>query len=127
MDKEYKRAGVILICNNEILLVKGKKTGKWSFPKGHKEKDENAYSTAHRELFEETGIVLEENLKYVKILTYYKGDYVYFVYNIDKKIISPCIHDNHEVLKVEWVNIEDLKTNKYNKNCTLSLYVKYNL
>ena len=42
--------------NTEILLIKHNKSGYWSFPKGHMEKDETEAETALREIKEETGI-----------------------------------------------------------------------
>jgi len=42
--------------NLEFLLVKNKRGGNWGFPKGHIEKGEDEYATAHREVLEETGL-----------------------------------------------------------------------
>lgn len=45
----------------EILMVKHR-AGHWSFPKGHPVREETPIATAKRELFEETGLVIEEVL-----------------------------------------------------------------
>ena len=124
MITKFKRAGVILVCDDTYLVVQGRKSNKWSFPKGHREYNENALETAMRELEEETGIVLDKNIMYTNIITYYNFDYVYYCFNVDKTIISPCINDTKEIKKVEWVKIEDLILNKYNKNTTLKMYIK---
>lgn len=62
-------AGVILFrfrdgtSEPEFLLLKGRDTGVWSFPKGHPELADNgeAYQTATRETYEETGYKYDED------------------------------------------------------------------
>jgi len=58
--KSHKLSGVVLICNNKILLVRPKKfkkkEKKWSIPKGHIEDDMSKIKTAITELREEAGI-----------------------------------------------------------------------
>jgi len=58
--KYHKLSGVVLICNNKILLVRPKKfkkkEKKWSIPKGHIEDDISKIKTAIIELREEAGI-----------------------------------------------------------------------
>lgn len=52
-----KRAGVILVCERNVLLVQT--YGEyWGFPKGSIEADEKAEDAASRELYEETGIYI---------------------------------------------------------------------
>jgi len=59
-QKSHKLSGVVLICNNKILLVRPKKfkkkEKKWSIPKGHIEDDMGKIKTAIAELREEAGI-----------------------------------------------------------------------
>jgi len=47
----------------EFLLLKGRDTGVWSFPKGHPENEDNdeALRTATRETFEETGYIYDKD------------------------------------------------------------------
>ena len=63
-----KRCGVIVMIKNghseeenkfKYLLVLGRQSKKWGFPKGHMEENESEERTALRELREETGIELE--------------------------------------------------------------------
>lgn len=42
--------------NLEFLLVKNRRGGNWGFPKGHVERGEGEFDTAHREVLEETGL-----------------------------------------------------------------------
>ncbi len=54
----YEGAGLILLSPDlKILIVQDARTGKWGFPKGHRELQDNSdLETACRELLEETGI-----------------------------------------------------------------------
>jgi len=63
------RAGLILTNDkNEYLVVKDSRSHKWSFPKGGKE-DVDTYlcETAQREMFEETGFIVERDYTYDSI------------------------------------------------------------
>ena len=52
--------GIALICNDEVLIVQ-EKMGKLGFPKGHYENyDKYILSCAFRELYEETGININD-------------------------------------------------------------------
>ena len=66
--------GGIIKCTTtgKYLLVKGF-TGKWSFPKGHREKNETPLDCAKREIYEETGIQLQDiqNKKATFVSIYY--------------------------------------------------------
>lgn len=59
--KKYDGAGIILIRKtsegSQFLLLRGLKTGIWSFPKGHPEDRDGGIplNTAIREVYEETG------------------------------------------------------------------------
>lgn len=61
-----KRSG-----NMEFLLIKNKKGGNWGFPKGHIEINEDEYSTAIREVREETGLDVKP-LKGFRVLSEYR-------------------------------------------------------
>ena len=59
MEKQEKSCGTIIVRstgkNKEVLLIRNKNGGHWSFPKGHMEKGESERETAIREVFEEAG------------------------------------------------------------------------
>ena len=64
---------------DNVLLVKGRLSSKWSFPKGHSTCDELPIDCAIRELYEETGVrVPKEHMGYYTM----KGG-GYFVFHID--------------------------------------------
>ena len=95
------------ICVNscgEVLLVRGKKSQKWSFPKGHCKQDETDLECAVRELKEETGVDIQD----IKYSSYHKlrgGGY--FVFPMET---SPSLRigDNWEIAEVKWWDITSL-------------------
>ena len=60
--KREKSCGAIVFRKNgssyDIVLLRHKFGGHWSFPKGHVELGENEFRTATREVKEETGIFI---------------------------------------------------------------------
>jgi 8-oxo-dGTP pyrophosphatase MutT (NUDIX family) len=104
--RSQKVFGVILVSeNNNVLLVKGRKTLKWSFPKGHIKPTETWVQCAFRECFEETGISLE-HLKPTNPRKLFSG--YYYIYK-DVLEISPIINDSSEVIDVAWVPIDKIQ------------------
>lgn len=103
--------GVILISeDNKILMVKGRKAFKWSFPKGHIKQDETWSQCAVRECFEETGIYIPDHfdIKQKKPHKLFSGHY--YVYKNTEEI-KPILMDNSdtsEILEVAWIPIKDI-------------------
>ena len=96
--------GTILVSpNNTVLLIKGRRTGKWSFPKGHSEQGETEIDCALRETYEETGIELSYNFS--KIVHLATG--VYFLYYMSEEICKPI--DTKEVMETSWVSLQAMK------------------
>ena len=67
----------------ELLLLKHRFGGHWSFPKGHVEKKETEEDTALREIREETGLEVLLDTGFRRVVTYLpkpnvKKDVVYF-------------------------------------------------
>jgi len=116
-----KRCGVILqdfeTC--DYLLVKGKMSGKWGFPKGHQEIGESDEQTALRELFEETGILLQAPLgNRIR----FKNN-IYFLFQVDKTKIRPYIRDHREIENLKWFTTEELTRLSHEMcNYGLSMY-----
>ena len=125
-QKTHKLSGVVLICNNKILLVRPKKfkkkEKKWSIPKGHVEDDMSIIKTAIIELREEAGIKLSKKqmkssdkfvIKYEKsgvnkILTCYVVDIEYGDINI--KLVNDMILKNflkNEIIEAGFFSKED--------------------
>jgi len=59
MIRHFTASGVVLNEQNEVLLVKHKKLGKWIYPGGHLEQNETPDECVAREVFEETNLKVE--------------------------------------------------------------------
>lgn len=93
----------------EILLIKHKNGGHWAFPKGHVEKKETESETALREIWEETGLKVELDMGFRKMVTYspkpnVMKDVVYFAGKAKQEDARP---QPEEVLKVSWETPEE--------------------
>jgi ADP-ribose pyrophosphatase YjhB (NUDIX family) len=105
--KKQKLAGILLMVDDKILLVKpnkfkGKKH-KWSIPKGKVEKGISEIETALAELREETGILLNKRtiIQNVDNLTYKKSGKVkklsYFIIKVNKGDLNVKFNKNNEI------------------------------
>ena len=114
--------GVILISKyKNVLLVKGRKVNKWSFPKGHLQSDESSFDCAMRECFEETGICLKDtNYNHYKKL--YSGGY--FIY-LDTEEYNFNIQDNLEICDIAWIPWYKLR--QLRKNIDVSKFLELNI
>lgn len=107
---------IIYSNNNKLLLVQGRETGKWSFPKGHRKAEETAYECAFRETKEETGLEIDES--FLEELTLAAGKY--YVYKLSSE---PALHtiDDNEIMDLDWVPLSMLA--KYMYNCDVRSYI----
>ena len=102
--RSHKVYGVICMSTNHtILLVRGRQTNKWSFPKGHLKGSEMAHECALREFREETGILLEPN-RFSKIIKLFAGEY--YVYHTTEMDVVP--EDNSEICDAGWFTLRDI-------------------
>lgn len=119
--QSYKRkpeapvAGAVLQSAGNFLLVRGRHSGKWSFPKGHKEHQESLEETIQREVQEEVGI---------KSLPPYVSEFqgrvgTYRVFNLATKQ-RPSPQDLDEVDAADWFSLEEIST--MNLNVDTSYY-----
>jgi len=108
------RGGVILICEDKILLVFNRESSKWSFPKGHAEKtDLSFYDVAFRELYEETGITLSKSsihsYKWISVSSF--SFTVYYFALLDSELINTfdlIPIDKNEIETVQWISVSDI-------------------
>ncbi|NMB48532.1 NUDIX domain-containing protein [Candidatus Kuenenbacteria bacterium] len=70
MNKTVSAGGVVIGPDNKIVVV-NQNGNSWSLPKGHIDLGEDELSAAKREIYEETGIELE-NLQVIKKLGTYE-------------------------------------------------------
>jgi 8-oxo-dGTP pyrophosphatase MutT (NUDIX family) len=101
-----KKCGIIYYneLDKTYLLVLGKKSYKWGFPKGHMEMGETEEDTAIREFYEETGIEIQQYHLDTKIK--FKNNIYFKVNCLVKPIIN--IQDTNEIVKVSWMSIQDI-------------------
>ena len=107
--REQHVYGTILISpKGKLLVVKGRKTGIWSFPKGHLETNELSFHCALRELKEETGIDLllypRREIAFCKLFKAH-----YYIYTVEDELITG-IQDNREIEDVAWMSLEELRS-----------------
>lgn len=102
--RHMKVYGIILINNlGEVLLVRGRLSHKWSFPKGHCKARETDLECALRELHEETGLILSQNYtSYHKL----KGG-GYFVFAVTGRPLEVC-RDHREIEEVTWFPLSEI-------------------
>ncbi len=107
-----KSCGAVLyreINELRILIIKQKRNGNWSFPKGHVEKDETETQTAVREVFEEVGLKINPHKGFREIFHYnprpsIEKDVVYFVANPGKQNVKIQLE---EVSDYKWLRPDD--------------------
>ena len=102
-ESEQVHGCILVSPQGRYLLVQGRATGKWSFPKGHSLPDESSLDCAQRELFEETGI----KAPFMSSKTLYLATGVYYLYNTRNEP-SPVTQDSDEVLKTNWFTLTQL-------------------
>jgi 8-oxo-dGTP pyrophosphatase MutT (NUDIX family) len=120
-EEKVCRSGIIFIKKNEyveevkFLVVRGKESGIWSFPKGRKQEDEIDEICAIREVFEETGIKIKNLNDKAKFKV---GRNTYFIIEVNdiNEYKDFNITDTFEVDLVEWKTINELRNLDCNKD-----------
>jgi 8-oxo-dGTP pyrophosphatase MutT (NUDIX family) len=109
----YAGAGLILLSSDltSTLLVRDARTGKWGFPKGHREtSDASDYECAIRETFEETGLTADDYVIHNESFKISKGGQAYlFRYAVMKSDgrrlrAGPA----YEIGGLEWLPLQTL-------------------
>jgi ADP-ribose pyrophosphatase YjhB (NUDIX family) len=96
----------------ETVIVKGRKSGKWSFPKGHGKYQEKPLDACIREMKEETGIDMT-GVKPDDEVRFQSGTYFVFFVS-DRLILLP--EDSEEVEQAIWVPISRIPYLTSNKD-----------
>lgn len=109
---------IIVSPYGRVLLVQGRETSKWSFPKGHITEDDTL-RCAIRETYEETGIVLPYVIR--PRFTFTAGKY--YLYYLDHEP-DVKIGDSKEIMNYGWYGEEELKSGKLLCNVDVSVFVK---
>jgi len=117
-----------IICTSpskRYLLVKGRQSNKWSFPKGHRNRGELAIDCAVRELYEETGIVITKPCEYPKSVILSRNrdgsGPEYFYFEVDSEL-NTHINDVREIIDIGWFSINEME--HMNGNIDITRFVK---
>jgi len=119
-------AKVVVICNDNILLVKHTfNPSYWTLPGGGVKRGEEPINAARRELKEEIGRNVD-NLEFLRIVhnkSQYKEDTIYTYYTKfeDKNIIK----DDLEILEARWFPVNQLPEVNPVLRTTLLYAIKY--
>lgn len=106
--KHLQVYGVICLnTSGNVLLVKGKRSKLWSFPKGHCESNESDIQCAKREFYEETGLTLP-SLDVFSNKHKMKGG-VYFIHTIEDEP-TPEPVDSREIEEAKWFSLHKIPT-----------------
>lgn len=98
--------------NTELLLIKHRCGGHWSFPKGHVESGENELQTALREIKEETGLEVSLMEGFRQSVEYFpkphvKKQVVYFLGTPDGD--DTVRRQEEEISEYRWCLLEDVE------------------
>lgn len=89
---------------SRYLCVKGRKSGKWSFPKGHPHSNEEPYDCALRELMEETGIIPPR----FPLRIHQLATGLYYHYRVPEEL-DGFTEDTTEVEDLQWLTATELR------------------
>lgn len=106
---EMVYGSICMSPKNKILLVRGRRSMKWSFPKGHKESRESYLECAVRETLEETGINLTNHTP-VSFQRLSVGSYYFF--ELEEQLAE--IKDTREVVEARWMNLNEIRDSPCN-------------
>jgi len=103
-----KSCGCVIIENNKVLLVK-QIDGHYTFPKGHMENNETKEETAIREVFEETGLIVEinKNFRYTENYFVKKNIPKEVVFFLAKRIGGTLKKQETEISELDFYSIDD--------------------
>lgn len=111
----YMGSGFVLLSHDltSVLLVHDARSGKWGFPKGHREAIDggNDCQTAIRETFEETGYTADMYTIIPDIFKINKGSQSYlfrYAIVIDENPRPVSKYNSFEIRETRWIPIKNL-------------------
>lgn len=109
--KFEKSCGAIVYRKNrsqiELLLIKNRYGGHWSFPKGHVEGQETEIQTALREVKEETGLDINIQKGFRQMVEYYPKPNIrkQVVYFLGEAKTTQFKRQEEEISRIIWTEI----------------------
>ncbi len=94
---------IFLTSSGSTLLVKGRHSGKWSFPKGHPNEGETGFEAAARETMEETGLRLSPFFD--RMIHLATGTY----YLVKTPELDVYATDQNEIIDIRWISLSKMK------------------
>ena len=89
----------------QMLLIKGKVSGKWGVPKGHREPTESNIDGAFREIFEETGLRVSYSIDLVPSINCKKAKL--FLLSVPSSYQLGVV-DTNEIEDMRWISLKEL-------------------
>ena len=132
--KHEKSCGALVYMYNgdklNLLLLRHRHGGHWSFPKGHVENNETEKQTALREVFEETGIhiTLEEGFRHCVEYTPKPGVKKQVVYFLGRAESDHFVMQVEEISEIRWLDVDDaMRSVSFKNDRTLITLAKRHL
>ena len=112
ISTKYLGAGIVFITPKKEILLLQKENGNWTFPGGHREKDEySPLDTAERECREEIGLMPDgEFVGKLKLTKAGENLPVYSFFMMVKDSFMPTLSPEHKDYK--WTDYRKLKEEK---------------
>jgi len=111
--KREKSCGAVVYRYNgdslELLLIRHRFGGHWSFPKGHVEEGENEFQTALREVKEETNLSIRLRDGFRECVEYFPKPYIkkQVVYFLGLSLGDEPRRQEEEISELRWVPIDE--------------------
>lgn len=107
----YEGAGIQVYKDKQVLMVQGARSGRWGFPKGHREPFDSGWkATAVREVFEETGFQEGVHYEVCEGILRHWGSRLYWSGTLLEDRVPVINKTEHRA--VEWVLLEDIENRR---------------
>ncbi|MBD3225448.1 MAG: NUDIX domain-containing protein [Caldithrix sp.] len=114
----------VVILKGKVLLVKRKNppsANEWALPGGRIRAGESIKETAEREVFEETGVIIEAGdiVHVFDLIRYSKNDQLqahYVIIDVQGTYINGQVNAGDDASEAAWIHPDDFKTITLNTN-----------
>ena len=113
MMKREKSCGALVVRKNgesyDLVLLRHRFGGHWSFPKGHVEEGESERQTALREVHEETGLSIRLYDGFRESVEYFPkpGVKKQVVYFLGEALGDELVRQEEEISELKWASIAE--------------------